>query len=350
MPDSKSLITANARKILRFFARLKSDQPFLIITHDYPDPDTIASAYALGCLCEHFKISFRIVYGGIIGRMENRAMVQLLKIPVHKVKAADFRKYSRYALLDTQPSFENNSFPASRRATLVIDQHPYVKKPEADLAIVDPECGATSVILAHCLFQAKIKIPQRTATALAYGILADTLNLYRDGKPEIVRTYQALLPFCDIRALAKIQNPSRSRKFFTTLGKGIQNAMVRRGLIVGHLGIVESPDLVAQTADFLLTYRGMQRSFCTGRFKNKLHVSLRMASTNCEAGQILRDIFENHGEAGGHGSIGGGSFYVTTFADEQKWKEAETELTEKLLKRLRIPAKGEFYFPFRKNT
>lgn len=347
MPPEKTVIVKNARKILRFFSRYQTDFPLLIMTHDYPDPDTIASAYALSYLCEYFNIPSRMVYGGIIGRMENRAMVQLLKIPVHKIKHSDFKKYSRYALLDTQPCFENNSFPSVLRATLVIDQHPYVKKPEADLAIVDPECGATSVILAHCLFQAKIKIPQRVATALAYGILADTLNLYREGKPEIVNTYQALLPFCDIRTLAKIQNPSRSRKFFATLGKAIQSAMVRRGLIISHLGQVESPDLVAQTADFLLTYRGMQRSFCTGRYKNKLHVSLRMASTNCEAGQILRDIFSDQGEAGGHGSIGGGSFHVTSFDDDAKWKEAENQLTERILKRLRIPAKGEFYFPFR---
>lgn len=347
MNREQTLLVAHARKILRYLAARHGQQPFLIVTHDYPDPDTIACAFALSYLCDHFKIQNRIVYGGVIGRMENKEMVKLLKIPLHRVKFSDFRKYKRYALLDTQPSFENNSFPSDRRANLVIDQHPYVKKPEADLVIVDPDCGATSVILAQCLLQMRSKIPPRIATALAYGIIADTLNLYRVGQPEIIETYQALLPHCDIRTLAKIQNPSHSKSFFKTLRRAIESARGKRGLMFAHLGEVESPDVVSQVADFLLTYKNTERAFCTGRFRSKLHASLRLSSNNREAGQILRDIFDNQGDAGGHGSIAGGSFYVTTFRDEYKWKKAEEELTLRLLKRLRIPQKGEFYFPFR---
>ncbi len=340
-------ISHSAKKILDYFHHHRLTTPLLILTHDYPDPDTIASAFALSVLCENFGIGSRIVYGGIIGRMENREMVQLLKIPLHRVKPADFRNYSRYALLDTQPFFENNSFPSNKHATIVIDQHPYIKKPQADLVVINPDCGATSVILAQCLFQAKLKISPRVATALVYGIMSDTLNLYRVGCPDIIRTYQQLLPLCDMRSLAKIQNPTHSRRFFTTLSKAIQNAKCRRGLIVTHLGTVENPDLVSQVADFLLTYKGVQRCLCTGRFKTKLHVSLRLDSANADAGSILRDVFENQGEAGGHGSIAGGSFHVSAFTDNVKWKSAEEEITQRLLRRLRIPCKGDFYFPFR---
>lgn len=340
-------IAGCARKILLFFGRHKIPAPLLILTHDYPDPDTLASAYALGYLCEHFGIASRIVYGGVIGRMENRGMVQILKIPVHKVKPSDFRKYSYYALLDTQPDFENNCFPNSKRATVVIDQHPSVTKPDADLVIIHSECGATSVILAQCLFLAKLTMPTRLATALAYGILSDTMNLYRSGRPEILKVYLDLLPYCDLRALARIQNPSRSRRFFMTLGNAIQNALSRRRLLVSHLGPVENPDLVAQVADFLLTYKNMKWALCTGRYKHKLHVSLRLSNPNVDAGKILRDTFENQGEAGGHDTIAGGSMAIGENSPDENWKAAEDELTAKLMKRLRIPAKGEFHYPFR---
>lgn len=345
--EKMASIAPCARKILRFLSHHKINSPLLIMTHDYPDPDTLASAFALSYLCEHFGITSRIVYGGIIGRTENRGMVQILQIPVHKVKPADFRKYSRYALLDTQPDFENNSFPNNKKATIIIDQHPFIKKPEADLVIVNPDCGATSVILAQCLFQAKLKIPPSIATALAYGIISDTMNLYRTNRPEIIKVYLDLLPHCDLRALARIQNPTRSRKFFMTLGSAIRNAMTRRQLVMIHLGLVETPDLVAQVADFLLTYKGMKWACCTGRFKHKLHVSLRLSNPNVDAGKILRDAFENQGEAGGHDNIAGGSISLGERTPEPKWKAAEEELTARLMKRLRIPAKGEFHFPFR---
>ncbi len=345
----ENLARQNGRKLLRFLSKRKeSVSPLLILTHDYPDPDTLASAFALQYIADrHFGIESRIVYGGVIGRMENRSMVNILKIPAYKLKRVDFKKYAHIALLDTQPGFKNNSLPSNKRATIIIDQHPYVTKPEADLIIIDTECGATSVILAQTLLSLRKEIPARIATALAYGIISDTLNLYRVNRPDIVQTYLDILPHCDMRALARIQNPARSRKFFVTLGKAIEEAIVRRGLIVSHLGFVESPDLVSQIADFLLTYKGRNWSFCTGRYKGKLHVSLRTRNPNVEAGEILRDIFDNRGEAGGWGGIGGGSFEVGKISNEKIWQEAENSLMDKLLTRLRIPKKGEFYSPFR---
>ena len=347
---SSRSIVRNAKKLFRFLEQKKTElSPLLILTHDYPDPDALASAYALQYLADKvFGIQSRIVYGGVIGRMENRSMARILKLPVHKLKAGELKKYDRVALIDTQPGFKNNSFPPNRRAAIIIDQHPPVSKPVADLAIIDTECGATSVILSQALLLAGCEIPGKLATSLAYGILTDTLNLYRAQSPGIINVYNAILPNCDMRSLALIQNPLRSRRFFATLRRGIHQAMVRRGLVISHLGPVESPDLVAQITDFLLTYKGIRWAFCTGRYKSKLYVSLRLTRAGMEASDVLRDIFDNRGDAGGHGLIGGGSFKISRPEDEALWEEVEQTFDDRLVKRLRIPAKSEFYYHFRK--
>lgn len=339
----------NGRRLLRYLSKHREKiSPLLILTHDYPDPDALASAFALQYIAERaYGIPSRIVYGGVVGRMENRAMVSILKMPIHKIKPSDFKKYEHIALMDTQPSFENNSFPKKRNATLVIDQHPSVVKPASDFSIIDTECGATSVILAQALLMLHVEIPIPIATALAYGIISDTLHLYRATRPDVIQTYLQIFRHADLKALAYIQNPSRSRRFFTTLGKGIRKAMVRRSLIVSHLGVVESPDLVSQVADFLLTYRRMEWALATGRYNGKLHVSLRSDKPNVLASEILRDVFLDRGEAGGHDTIAGGSFKVGEKAKEAFWKKAEDALIGRLLKRLRIPMKGKFYLPFR---
>ena len=123
--------------------------------------------------------------------------------------------------------------------------------------------------------------------------------------------------------------------------------MILRGLIVSHLGPVENPDLTAQVADFLLTYQGVHFSFCTGRYNGRLQVSLRASKPTLEAGKVLRDIFASRGEAGGHGGIAGGSFEVGAEASSPIWDEMEKVLTENLARRLRIPKKSEFSYPFR---
>ncbi|MBI4431211.1 MAG: DHH family phosphoesterase [Candidatus Omnitrophica bacterium] len=353
--DKQDITTSCARRLLHFLSKNKGTlSPLLILTHDYPDPDALASAFALQYLAENaFGIRSKIAYGGIIGRMENRAMVKTLKLPIYMLKPADLRKHEHIALVDTQPDFENNSFPKKRKATIVIDQHPPVNlsRPAADLTVLNTECGATCVILARAILIQCKDFPPRVATALAYGILSDTLYFYRADRPDVIRTYLDLIHFCDFKALAYIQNPSsRPKSFFTSLGQGIQNAKARRGLVISHLGFVENPDLVSQVADFLLSYRNANNCVCTGRFRGKLYVSLRMSNPNAEAGEILRDAFANRDEAGGRGPIAGGSLRVGGEASEETWQERENELAEKLLKRLRIPVRGEFYLPFRKTT
>lgn len=339
----------NARKIIKFLSEKKGTlSPLLILTHDYPDPDALAGALALHHLAENFYgIKSRIVYGGVIGRMENRTMASMLRMPIHPLRPSDLKKFENVALIDTQPGFGNNSFPKNRKAALIVDQHASVTKPSAGLVIIDPEAGATCVILAQALLLMGAEIPVKVATALAYGILSDTLNLYRAKRPDIIQTYLALLPYCDMRILARIQNPPRSRQFFMTLEKGIWNAQTQQKLSVSHLGAIENPDLVSQVADFILTYRGIDWSLVTGRYNNKLYVSLRVAKPEVDASEILRDVFIQRGKAGGHDTIAGGSFEVGKMPTEELWNEAETALIERLLKRLRLKTKGEFDFPFR---
>jgi len=121
----------HGRKLLRFLKRRKDFlSPLLIMTHNYPDPDAIAAAVTLQYLAERLHgIKSRIVYKGIVGRMENRAMVNLLKVPIHKFRLSDIQSYENAALIDTQPEFENNPYPRNKKVALVIDQHPYVKRP-----------------------------------------------------------------------------------------------------------------------------------------------------------------------------------------------------------------------------
>lgn len=345
-PDS----TEHARRLLDYLQTRKAElSPLLILPHDFPDPDALAAAYALQYLArQKFDIECRIAYRGIIGRTENRAMVNLLKIPMRRLHQTDLKRHKNVALVDTQPNFRNNAFPGNRRATIVIDQHPTNNGPLADLTLVDTGCGATCVILAQALIQAGVDMPMRLATALAYGILSDTQDLYRAGRPDVVRTYLEVLHRSDMKLLARIQNPPRTKSFFVTLGRCIREAEKYRRLIVAHLGPVQNPDLVAEMADLLLTYDHANWSLCTGRYKGRLHVSLRTNRQDVQAGEILRDIFEKRSQAGGHRAIAGGSLPVGTEASDAVWKEHEETLQRRLVKRLRMSTKGEFWKPFKR--
>ena len=87
---------------------------WLVLTHDNPDPDALASAILLSTVLRRaFKQRATAAYGGIVGRAENRAMRTYLNItlvPVSEIRFADAR-----SLIDS--SRPTRVMTASRSAT-----------------------------------------------------------------------------------------------------------------------------------------------------------------------------------------------------------------------------------------
>src|SRR5688500_13359545 len=78
--------------------------PWLVLTHDNPDPDSLASALLL---CRLLRSAFHqraaVAYGGIIGRAENLEMFHSLRLRFGHIRDVSWRHYKAYALVDTQP-------------------------------------------------------------------------------------------------------------------------------------------------------------------------------------------------------------------------------------------------------
>ncbi|MFC1522350.1 bifunctional oligoribonuclease/PAP phosphatase NrnA [Elusimicrobiota bacterium] len=337
-----------ANPILEFLAlRAKTLSPLLILTHDHPDPDAMASAWALAFLAERLhKIRTRIAYGGIIGRMENQMMVRILRVPVCHFSPQDLFHYKNVALVDTQPPFQNNRYPSYREAAIIIDHHPKHPNTKGSLVLIDETSGATATMLTEALMAADLAIPPKLATALAYGIGSETQNLSREAGPRDVAAHAALLPRVNMRSLQHIQNPPRPGSFFLTLGRAIQNAFMLKNIIGVHLCQVDIPDIVSHMADFLLTHEKTRWSIVTGRYEGSLLVSLRTRNQDAGAGKLLWRLLGRKTSAGGHKMIAGGSIYVGENADEQAWRRQEEKLLFAFLHALGYSKTEELRYPY----
>src|SRR5262245_38394194 len=95
-----------------FLAAIDRPGPLVILPHDNPDPDALASAAALKYRAATLgEKEARIVLGGIVGRAENRAMLTYLNITLVPVSEVPFNGDTAVALVDTQPGRPNNSLP-----------------------------------------------------------------------------------------------------------------------------------------------------------------------------------------------------------------------------------------------
>src|ERR1043166_4510559 len=136
------------------------DRPgsLVILPHDNPDPDALASAAGIKYLaCTLLKREAHIVLGGIVGRAENRAMLTYLNITLVPVSEVHFGGETQVALVDTQPGRANNSLPDGLVPTAVIDHHPaYGDYPGVPFLDLRDQYGATSTIFTEYLRESKL--------------------------------------------------------------------------------------------------------------------------------------------------------------------------------------------------
>src|SRR4051794_38119520 len=157
-----------ARSALRARAAASGRRPpkALVLTHDNPDPDSIAAALGLRRLLEADGFEVTLALGGIIGRAENRAMVRELRIPLVPLERLDLSTFDAVGLVDTQPQTGNNSLPDDRKPDIVIDHHPPREASNGVLwRDIRSEVGATATIVYEYLKLAGLSLDSTLATA-----------------------------------------------------------------------------------------------------------------------------------------------------------------------------------------
>lgn len=305
----------------------------LILTHDDPDPDAIASAVALAFLFEErLDLKATLAHGGIIGRAENKAMVRLLSIPLKPLRELDAGQYDAIALADAQPGAGNVSLPPDVTPTIVVDHHSDVRSELGGVPFVDIRsgCGATSTILVGYLRAVELVPDRRAATALFYGIKADTMGLARGAGEADVQAYLELLPLADTKILAQIEQAQVPLAYFQAFERALERTFIYDDVVICNLGAMDWPDLAAEMADFLLRWEGARWIICMGVFNDDVVISVRTNDFEASAGRVVQAVVEGLGTGGGHSLMAGGRVPL----QESSPRDLVRELRHRFLGRL----------------
>ncbi|MGH7895917.1 MAG: DHH family phosphoesterase [Candidatus Binatia bacterium] len=316
--------------------------PLVILPHDNPDPDAMASAVTLKYIVGHLlEKEAHIALGGIVGRAENRAMRTYLNISLAPVSEVRFDRDVQVALVDTQPGRPNNSLPDRVVPTAVIDHHPaYAEYPGVSFLDLRDQYGATSTILTEYLQESKLAVEPKIATALFYGINAETQDLGREATPADIEASHFLYPHTNKRRLAKIENARVPREYFRVFREAIDRAVLYGDrAVVSLLGEVQYPDMVAEVADFLLRLDSVEWAAAIGAYDGCLYCSIRTTDRETNAGDLLQRVLGSK-SAGGHDMIAGGR--VPLGPDPADRVKAACEVRSRLLTALGVdPESGK---------
>jgi nanoRNase/pAp phosphatase (c-di-AMP/oligoRNAs hydrolase) len=275
----------------------ETDEVMAIRIHRSPDPDSIASAAALREIAAARGIESEIVYDGEIGHQENRAFVNLLGIELVSREDADMEEFDTVALVD----YAKGDEPAVGDVDILIDHFEPEGDPiEARFTDVRPNVSATSTILTKYVQELDLTLSQEVATALLYGIRAETLDFKRDTTPADLTAAAYLYPFADHDTLEQVESPSMSAETLDVLAEAIHNREVSGSHLVSNAGFIRDRDALAQAAQHLLNLEGITTTAVFAIADDTIYLAARSKDIRMNIGRVLDDAFGDMGEAKGH--------------------------------------------------
>ncbi len=145
-------------------------QHVYIQTHNFPDPDAIASAYGLKRLLATGGIEASICYKGKIDRYGTGRLCEILDIELLNVEDLTevLTDEDEVILVDSQKG-NSNIINITGDEIICIDHHPYNDKCQYRFQDIRPEVGACATMIAQYFMENDIAMDKKIATALTYG-------------------------------------------------------------------------------------------------------------------------------------------------------------------------------------
>ncbi len=277
-----------------------------IQTHNFPDPDAIASAYGLQKLLAHFGVETSICYGGRIDKLSASKMPKLFHIQMtpYDTLRATMVDSDPIICVDSQKNAGNiTDFIGDEIAA--IDHHPtYVQEDYqyADLRIT----GACATIIADYYRQMGLTPDEDTATALLYGLKMDTLQFSRGVTALDIAVFAFLHPLCNQEKLAFLERNNMEFQDLKAYGAAIENIELYGASGFSHIPFSCSDAMIAVLADFILSLHEVDIAIVSSGREDGVKISVRSETPGIHAGELTHRALNGIGDGGGHATMAGG--------------------------------------------
>ncbi len=291
---SRSLTRARVQQYQRYFS--DADR-VLIMLHNDPDPDAMASGLALRNVLRRTKTTAIIGALQAVTRPENLRMANLLDIHVELITAKSIKDYDRIAMVDVQPHYFGELID---RVDLVIDHHPEQPSNTTVFSDIRADSGSTSTILTRHLRAVDVNISERTATAMLYAIKSDTLFFNRQANWVDIEAFSYLYPLADAALIRKMEGAEITLERLDYVLRAYRAGTNVDQVFCSFIGPTPREDFIPYVADFFLQVEGVKWTIVAGLVDDILVISLRNLGYTKNAGEFARRFFSDIGSAGGH--------------------------------------------------
>jgi len=283
----------------------KTSKEILIQTHDYPDPDAVASAFGMFFLLSKLKIPASIVYCGVIQRAALKTMIDQFEIPIKVVSPQSISSDSLIIIVDGCKGNKNvTDLPGKEIA--VIDHH-NVNNPESVFYMdIRSHIGSCSTIITQYFELADIKMTEIVATILMVGLNRDTDMMMRDVSDDDLEAYYMLSSLANRDSVSRILRNNLNLSDLSYYQYSLDNLEVK-----GKAGFIYYPEgcpqnLLGILGDFILSLDEIELTVLLSQTPKGIHCSIRNEMEYKDAYACLRTLLLNKNDGGGHASMAAG--------------------------------------------
>ena len=306
MPATRWATTTKSDELLQTLSRFDR---ITIVMHDNPDPDAIATGWAVRTLIQdRLRRPAAVVGGGAIVRAENRHMVELLLPPIELVDRLAIDDGSAIVLVDCGIGTTNHLVTrCGLRPVAVIDHH-FNGRRLSDTPFLDlrPDVAASASIAAHYLREQDIEPDVKLATAMLYAIHTETHGCETHHSDLDRAVILWLTERADPALLAEIKSAPLSRVYFGDLALALESTVVYGDAALCLLPQAEGAEIVGELADLLVRCRGIHRVLSGALVNGDLVVSVRTERSDDIAARLVQIVLDGLGNGGGHVHRAGG--------------------------------------------
>ncbi len=317
----------------------------LIYIKGSPDPDVIASSFALKLVCDHFGVTADIFASMEISLPQNQAIVDDLKIPVTFLKTSPpVDEYDAYAILDYQ-SAAIKDVTGRLPCAVHIDHHSKTREDiPIEFDLVTESAGSTSTLMALMLKELDLPLPgalvKQLATALFFGIQTDTNNLRYAGRLDYEALQYSYL-FADLNIINKISDLPLTEELITLIARAMINLEKYKDWLIAGIGFIDESqrDNIALVADFLLQREDAETVvvFAVIERNNRksltLDASFRTRNKNLNLNDLIKEISTEGGARKYKGAYQVNLDYFSGYPDHKLlWEVVRTTTVEVIKK------------------
>jgi len=296
-------------KSQRLLRLLEEYEEVLVVAHDNPDPDALATGWALWLLVQQrLGKRVRLLAGGDIVRAENRHMVKLLRPPIELVRSAICADGAAVVLVDCQPGNQNHVLSEDAGSVAAVIDHHLAgpRRWRAAFRDVRPRAAASASIAASYLREQKLEPGPQLATALLYAIRTETRG-HETHYSRLDRTVLLWLTGrADPSALAEIESAPLSLEYYGDLVLALQSTFLYDDVAFCLLPRASGPEIVGEVADLLVRGQPIWRVLCAAVVGEDLLLSVRTEHEEDDAAQLAQKTLAGLGQGGGHRHRAGG--------------------------------------------